>query len=107
MPVDSDQVYMNRMIVLSESVKLFQLIFGHCYVYNVMASGPMLFVFLGSFAYLVENISDFRKSIEAMYVVAIMCLYYLQYWTFAVQNRNFYHLVNELQCIVDQSNFLW
>lgn len=91
------------MIVLNESVKLFNLIFGKIFVYNVIATGPMVIVTSGCFAYLVENISIMRKSTEASYVIAALSIYFLQYWVFVVQKERFHDFVEQLQNIIDAS----
>lgn len=53
------------MKVLNKSVMFFDLIFGKNYVYNVIATIPMLIIISGCSAYLVDNISNMQKSTEA------------------------------------------
>lgn len=71
----------------------------------VLISSFLIGVTIPSGAYLLKNITDITKITDASYVMAAMIMSFFQYWCIIFQREEFNILLNDLQCIVDSSEY--
>lgn len=71
----------------------------------VLISLFLIGVTIPSGAYLVKNITDITKITDASYVMAAMIMSFFQYWCIIFQRKEFNILLNDLQYIVDSSEY--
>lgn len=72
-------------------------------IFNIFYTMPMVAIIVFSIAYFIENMSDMSKATEASYAIIGICLYFAEYWAFALQKIEFREMLADLQDIVDMS----
>lgn len=74
------------------------------YLPNIIYTIPLLSLLFPLIAYFYYNMDNLTNATDVFYVIAATLLCIGQYWFLVVQKRPLFHLLAELQLLVDQSN---